>query len=254
MLSIDINADLGESFGLWSLGNNEELLDFLTSANLACGFHASDPLTIKQSVKLAKEKKVAIGAHPGFPDKVGFGRRDISISPDEVYTDTIYQIGALLAFLKIEGLELKHVKAHGALYNKMGYDKEIAKAVANAVHDLVPEVPLVILGGIGGKVMLAAAQEVGIKTTLEAFPERVYLANGKLAPRDMKGVVINDPREAAKRSVQMVTEGKILAIDGTLIELEADTLCIHADNPSAVTIARAINKSLLAEGIKLRSI
>ena len=253
MLSIDLNADLGESFGPWSLGNDEELLNFLTSANLACGFHASDPLTIKRSVKLAKEKKVAIGAHPGFPDKVGFGRRDMSISPDEVYADTIYQIGALLAFLKVEGVQLNHVKPHGALYNKMGYDKEIAKAVAAAVHDLVPEVPLVILGGSGGKVILAAAQQVGIKTVSEAFPERAYLANGRLAPRKMKMAVISDPEEAAKRAVQMVREGKILTTAGTFIELNVATLCIHADNPNAVIIARAINKALIAEGIKLRT-
>ncbi len=251
MLSIDINADLGESFGPWSLGNDEELFNFLTSANLACGFHASDPLTIKRSVKLAKEKKVAIGAHPGFPDKVGFGRRDINISPDEVYADTLYQIGALLAFLKTEGLELNHVKPHGALYIKMAHDKEIAKAVASAVNDLVPAIPLIILGGSGGKVMLAAAQEVGIKIVSEAFPERAYLANGKLAPRNINGAVINDSKEAAKRAVQMVTEGKVLTLDGGIIELEIDTLCIHGDNPNAVVVARAINKSLVEEGIKL---
>ena len=214
MHSIDINADLGESFGPWSLGNDEEVFNFLTSANLACGFHASDPLTIKRSVQLAKEKNVAVGAHPGFPDKVGFGRRDINVNPDEVYADTLYQIGALLAFLKVEGLELNHVKPHGALYHKMGHDKEIAKAVAYVVKDLALDLPLIILGGSGGKVMLAAAQEVGIKTIFEAFPERAYLANGKLAPRNLEGAVISDPQEAAKRAIQMVTEGKVLTLEG----------------------------------------
>ncbi len=253
MLSIDINADLGESFGPWTLGNDEELFDFLTSANLACGFHASDPLTIKRSIKLAKEKNVAIGAHPGFPDKVGFGRRDMDISPDAVYADTIYQVGALLAFLQIEELKLNHVKPHGALYHKIGHNREIAKAVANAVRDLTPRTPLVILGGSGGKETLATFQEVGVRTILEAFPERAYLASGKLAPRNMEGAVISNPQEAAERAMQIVTEGKVAAIDGGFVELKVDTICIHADNPNAVEISRLINKALMNKGVILKA-
>ena len=253
MLSIDINADLGESFGPWTLGNDEELFDFLTSANLACGFHASDPLTIQRSIKLAKQKNVAIGAHPGFPDKVGFGRRDMGISPDEVYADTVYQIGALLAFLQVEGLKLNHVKPHGALYHQIGHNKDVAEAVASAIHDLTPRAPLVILGGSGGEETLAVFQEVGVRTIFEAFPERAYLTSGKLAPRSMRGAVINSPQEAAKRAVQMVTEGRVTTIDGGLIELKVDTLCIHADNPNAVEISRLINKAFTNEGITLKA-
>lgn len=251
MISIDINADLGESFGHWSFGNDESLLDFITSANLACGFHASDPLTMQRTIKLAKQKNVFIGAHPGFPDKVGFGRRNMDISPDQVYADTLYQIGALKAFLKVAGLELNHIKPHGALYHKMAHNEEITKAVASAVKDLVPKAPLVILGGGGGKVMLAGARAIGVKTILEAFPERAYLANGKLAPRSMQGAVIKDSQIAAKRAVQIVTEGKISTLEGKEIEIKANTLCIHADNSKAVSIAKSIKEALVRAGVFL---
>lgn len=250
---VDINADCGESFGRWTLGNDEALFDYLTSANLACGFHAGDPLTMQQSVKLAKNKNVAIGAHPGFPDMAGFGRRIMAASPDEVYSDVLYQIAALKGFLAVEGIPLHHVKPHGALHHKAVADKDTSLAIAHAVKDAGNDVPLVALGAEGGRLQIEAANEVGVKLVLEAFPERAYIASGKLAPRSMEGSSIHDPQEAAERALQMVVDGKIPAIDGGEVEIQAETLCIHGDNPHAVTIAKTIQGRLEQEGIAIKA-
>ena len=247
---IDLNADAGESFGRWKLGHDEELFPLLSSVNLATGFHAGDPRVMLRSVRLAKKHGVAVGAHPGFPDLVGFGRRDLALSPDEAYTDVLYQIGALSAFLKLEGLPLHHVKPHGALYLRMLKDGELARAVAQAVKDYDPEVPLVLLGGTP---MEEAAQAVGVRYVREAFPDRAYLSDGRLAPRSMEGALIRDPKRAAERAVQMVLEGEIEALDGGRVRVRSETLCIHGDNPEAVAIARAVRQALVAHRVEIQA-
>ncbi len=251
-MDIDLNADTGESFGLWPLGHDERLFPIITSANLACGFHAGDPLTIRKSVRLATKYGVAIGAHPGFRDLVGFGRRDIQLSPEEAHADTLYQLGALHAFVTCEKTTLHHVKPHGALYLRMLHDPDLARAVAQAVVDFSHELPLVVLGGPGGRIMQEAATEVGARIVLEAFPDRAYLPDGRLAARAMEGSLIRDPDLAAERAVAMVTQGRIAALGGGEAEVRADTLCIHGDNPEAPEIARAVRTALEKASVNIR--
>lgn len=250
-MQIDLNADTGESFGLWPMGHDEALFSSITSANLACGFHAGDPLTIQRSVQVARENGVAIGAHPGFPDLVGFGRRDMALSPEEAYADTLYQLGALQAFVAREKATLHHVKPHGALYLRMLRDVELARAVSRAVADFA-DLPLVVLGGPGGKVMQAAAAEVGLRTVLEAFPDRAYLPDGRLAPRSHADSLVRDPEVAAERAVAMVMRGRVAALGGGEAEVRAQTLCIHGDNPEAPEIARAVRSALEGAGVTIR--
>lgn len=249
-MRIDLNADAGESFGNWKLGNDEELFEYVTSANLACGFHAGDPLTMRQSVELCKRLRVAAGAHPGFPDRVGFGRREMAASPEEIYADLLYQLGALSAFLRLEGVPLHHVKAHGALYNRAAKDAATARAIAQAIRDFDPGLPLVVLPGTP---LEAEALALGLRAVREAFPERGYAPDGRLAARGTPGAIIHDPEEAARRAVQIVLHGKLEAVDGSLIRLEAETLCIHGDNPKAPQIARRIREALEAEGVEIRA-
>ncbi len=250
MSSIDLNADAGESFGPWKMGSDEELFPLLSSVNLATGFHAGDPLTMQRSIALARRHGVAVGAHPGFPDLVGFGRRDLAVTPEQVYADTLYQIGALAAFLKVDGMALHHVKPHGALYLQMLRNEATAEAVARAVRDYDSELPLVLLPNTP---MEAAAARVGVRYVREAFPDRAYLSDGRLAPRSMEGALIRDPERAAERAVQMVLEGKVEALDGGEVEVRAETLCVHGDNPEAVAIARAVRRALEAAGVDVRS-
>ncbi|WP_287370490.1 5-oxoprolinase subunit PxpA [Oceanithermus sp.] len=250
MPSIDLNADAGESFGPWKMGSDEELFPLLSSVNLATGFHAGDPQTMQRSIALARRHGVAVGAHPGFPDLVGFGRRDLAVTPEQAYADTLYQIGALAAFLKVDGTALHHVKPHGALYLQMLRNEATAEAVARAVRDYDPELPLVLLPNTP---MEAAAARVGVRYVREAFPDRAYLSDGRLAPRSMEGALIRDPERAAERAVQMVLEGKVEALDGGEVEVRAETLCVHGDNPEAVAIARAVRRALEAAGVDVRS-
>lgn len=251
-MQIDLNADTGESFGAWPMGHDEALFTKITSANLACGFHAGDPLTIQRSVQLARKNSVAIGAHPGFPDLVGFGRRDMALSPENAYADTLYQLGALHAFVARENETLHHVKPHGALYLRMLQDSELARAVSQAIADFDKNLPLVVLGGPGGKVMQEAAAEVGLRAVLEAFPDRAYLADGRLAPRSLANSLVRDPEVAARRAVEMVTLGRVEALGGGEAEVRAETLCIHGDNLEAPEIARAVRAALEAAGITIR--
>ncbi|WP_457631391.1 LamB/YcsF family protein [Oceanithermus sp.] len=248
MKKIDLNADAGESFGHWRLGADETLFPILSSVNLATGFHAGDPLTMQRSVRLAKKYGVSAGAHPGFPDLVGFGRRDLAATPEQVYSDVLYQIGALDAFLRVEGMKMHHVKPHGALYLQMVRNKETALAVARAVKDYDAELPLVLLFGTP---MEEAAREVGVRYVREAFPDRAYLSDGRLSPRSMEGSLIRDPERAAERAVQMVLEGRIPALDGGEVEVRAETLCVHGDNPEAVEIARAVRRALEEAGVTI---
>ncbi len=247
-MKIDLNADAGESFGNWKLGRDEELFPLLSSVNVACGFHAGDPLTMERTLKLAQKTGLAVGAHPGFPDRVGFGRREMAATPDEVYADVLYQVGALSAFLRVAGLPLHHIKAHGALYNRATKDPETARAIAQAALAFDPQVPLVVLLNTP---LESEAQRLGLRTIAEAFPERGYSRDGRLAPRGTPGAWIHDPAEAARRAVQMVVEGRVEAVDGGWVEVRAQTLCIHGDNPNAVEIARAVREALLAEGVTI---
>lgn len=249
-MKIDLNADAGESFGNWKLGRDEELFPLLSSVNVACGFHAGDPLTMRHTLELAKRARIAVGAHPGFPDRVGFGRREMAATPDEVYADVLYQVGALSGFLKAAEMSLHHIKAHGALYNRATRDPETARAIAQAAKDFDPDIPLVVLPYTP---LEAEAQKLGLRTVAEAFPERGYSRDGRLAPRGSPGAWIHDPAEAAHRAVQMVTQGRVEAVDGGWVDIRAQTLCIHGDNPSAVEIARAIREALSAEGVVIET-
>ena len=246
---VDLNVDAGESYGTFTYGHDREIFPLVTSVNLACGFHGGSPTRIREAVALAKAHGVAVGAHPGFPDLVGFGRRDMALSPEEVYADLLYQIGALYAFLKTEGLSLHHVKPHGALYLRACRDRETARAIAEAVKAFDPEVPLVVLPGT---VYEEEARRAGLRVVLEAFPERAYLKNGQLAPRSLPGSWISDPKEAARRALRMVLEGKVEALDGGEVEVKAETLCIHGDNPNAPEVALAVRKALEEAGIEVR--
>lgn len=250
---VDINADAGESFGPWPMGADERLFPSLTSVNAACGFHAGDPLTMRRTVQLAREHGVAVGAHPGFPDLVGFGRREMALTADELHASVLYQLGALAAFLGAGGMLMHHVKPHGALHHRMTHDREASGAVARAIRDFDPAVPFVILGGPGGRTMREAAEEHELRTITEAFPDRAYLSSGNLAPRSMEGAVVHDPSEVAQRAVAMVTRGEIEAIDGGTTVVEAQTLCIHGDNPGAPEAAKAVQEALAAAGVHVRA-
>jgi UPF0271 protein len=249
-MKIDLNADAGESFGNWKLGRDEELFPLLSSVNVACGFHAGDPLTMGRTLELAQKTGLAVGAHPGFPDRVGFGRREMAATPEEIYADVLYQVGALSAFLKVRGLPLHHIKAHGALYNRATKDPPTARAIAQAALDFDPQVPLVVLPNTP---LEQEAQRLGLRTVAEAFPERGYSRDGRLAPRGTPGAWIHDPAEAARRAVQMVVEGRVAAVDGGWVEVRAQTLCIHGDNPHAVEIAQAVREALRAEGVTIET-
>ena len=247
-MQIDLNADAGESFGPWVLGNDAALFDQISSVNVACGFHAGDPVTMRRTLELARDKGVQIGAHPGYPDLVGFGRRIIAASYEEVHADTLYQIGALEGFSRLLGLAMRHVKAHGALSTRAWQDSETARAVAQATRDWNPGIPLVVLPGTH---LETEAVKLNVPIIIEAFPERSYLQNGQLAPRSMQGSSIHDPLEAARRAVMMVTQGKIETIDGAWFEMQPQTLCIHGDNPNAVEIARHVRQALEAQGVQI---
>lgn len=244
---VDLNCDMGESFGVYKLGHDEEILDYVTSANIACGFHAGDPATMRRTVRMALEKDVAIGAHPGFQDLAGFGRRNFHLSAQEIYDLVVYQIGALSAFVSAEGGLLQHVKAHGALYNMAARDAVYAEAVAEAVYDVNPAL---ILFGLAGSELIATGNKTGLRTASEVFSDRTYQAGGTLTPRSEANALITDPDEAISRVVQMVREGKILTVQGTNAELKADTICIHGDGVNALAFAEKISKSLAEAGIK----
>ena len=250
-LTIDLNADAGESFGHWQVADEASLFPHLTSVNLACGFHAGDPLSMQTAVELAKANGVAVGAHPGFPDKVGFGRRDLAASAEEVRSDVLYQLGALQAFLRHADMPMHHVKAHGSLYLKMMTDADTAGAVADAVAAFDPQLPLVVLAGAGGALMAKTAEDFGLKTVAEAFPDRAYLANGQLAPRRMKGAVLNDAAHIAERAVALATGQALQALDGGEVTVEAETLCLHGDNPNAPETAAAVRQALQKAGVSV---
>jgi UPF0271 protein len=249
---IDLNADMGEGFGVYPLGRDAELLAIVTSANVACGFHAGDPGVMDRTVARAVEAGVAVGAHPGFPDLRGFGRRRIEADPADVERDVLYQVGALQAFARAHGTQVVHVKPHGALYNQAAEDAVLARAVARAVVRAGRE--LVFVGLASTDVMRGAAAAEGLRFAAEAFADRRYERDGSLQSRRVPGSVITDPEVAAAQAVRIARDGVVVATDGTEVRLRADTLCLHGDNPEAVANARAVRQALEGAGVEVRAL
>ena len=246
MSSIDLNADLGESFGRYQLPGEDELLSLVTSANIACGFHAGDPLVMQRTVSAAAGRGVTIGAHPSYPDLAGFGRRELAATPAEIAADVTYQIGALEGFGRAAGARVRYVKLHGALYHRAARDGEVAKAVAFAIRQLDSE--LVILGP-EGSALLQAAAATGLDVAREAFIDRAYLPDGQLVPRGTPGAILDDVDSITERALRMVHDRFVVAIDGTRCIVRADSLCVHGDGPQAVAIVQAVRDKFDAEGI-----
>lgn len=248
---VDLNCDMGESFGAYVMGNDEAILETITSANIACGFHAGDPATMRMTVRSALEKNVGIGVHPGFQDLVGFGRREMAISAEEAFDLVVYQIGALSGFVKAEGGRLQHVKPHGALYNMAAVNRTLSEAIAEAVYKVDPEL---ILYGLSGSELVKAGEGIGLKVAHEVFADRTYQADGTLTSRRDPNALITDNDVAIKQIVRMVKEGKVRATNGSDIAIKADTICIHGDGKTAVEFARVIPGALESEGIMVRKI
>jgi UPF0271 protein len=249
---IDLNADVGESFGAWPMGSDAGLLPFVTSVNIACGFHAGDPLTMDRTVTAALERGIRIGAHPSFLDLRGFGRREIQASADEVETDVLYQAGALRAFVESRGGRLWHVKPHGALYNQAARDPNLARAIARGVRRLGGGVTLV--GLATSLVFRAAALDEGVTFAGEAFIDRAYEPDGSLARRGTPGAVLENAEEAGAQAVSIAATGQVTARDGSVVRMAAETLCLHGDNRSAMEIARAVRMALEAAGVKVQAL
>ncbi|MDR0653768.1 MAG: LamB/YcsF family protein [Synergistaceae bacterium] len=247
-LKIDMNSDLGEGFGAWSVGSDKDVLRSVSSANIACGYHAGDPSIMRKTVKMCADSGVAVGAHVSYPDLVGFGRRKMECTPQEVYDYCVYQIGALAAFCKTQGVRIQHVKPHGALYNQAAKDRALADAVASAAADMTCDI---ILMGLAGSEFEPAAKAAGVKFAAEAFADRAYLKDGSLCPRSREGAVIHDAKIAAARVVRMVTQGTVTACDGTTIRFRPDTICLHGDTKEAVEMASAVRAALEAAGVKI---
>lgn len=250
-MKIDLNCDLGESFGNYKIGMDEEVIKFISSANIACGFHASDPLVMEKTVALAKENGVKVGAHPGFPDLAGFGRRNMNVSPKELKAMVVYQIGALNAFCKACGIKMNHVKPHGAMYNMAAKDERLAFAIAEAVAHVDDSLVLV---GLSGSELLKAAKIVGVKCASEVFADRAYEDDGSLVPRRQIGAVISNEEEASDRAVQMIKFGKVKSITGKEIPITADTICIHGDTPQALHLARIMRAKFAREMIEIQAL
>ena len=243
---IDFNCDMGESFGSYKLGQDEEVIKYITSANVACGFHAGDPQWMRHTVKLAEEHGVAVGAHPSFPDLQGFGRRNMLLTSAEAKNDVIYQIGALKAFARDH--KLQHVKPHGAMYNMAVDGGDLARAINEAVMEIDPEMILIVLAG---SPWAGVASEMGLRVATEAFADRALNPDGTLVSRSKPGSVIHDLDEVVERSLKMVTEGRATAINGEEVEVQADTLCLHGDTPGAVEMARAVRNGLRDAGVEI---
>jgi 5-oxoprolinase (ATP-hydrolysing) subunit A len=246
-IRFDFNCDMGESFGAWRMGLDAEVIRYVTSANIACGFHAGDPVTMRRTVTLAESHGVGVGAHPGFHDLQGFGRRNLAAAPDEVRHDLVYQIGALTAFTTAK--KLQHVKPHGALYNMAVPGGELARAIGDAVLETDPSMILVVLAGSR---WAEQAEQMGLRVAREAFADRALMADGTLVPRSRPGAVIHDTQAVIERSVRLATEKTVVAITGEIVRVDADTLCLHGDTPDAVALASALRSALEAAGVVLR--
>ena len=250
-MRVDLNADMGEGFGVYPLGRDADLLAVVTSANIACGFHAGDPSVMDRTVALAVQAGVSIGAHPGFPDLRGFGRRRVDADPAEVERDVLYQVGALQAFTRAHGSRVVHVKAHGALYNQAAEEEPLARAVARGIARAGQD--LVMVGLASTEVMRRAAEETGLRFAAEGFADRRYERDGTLQSRKIPGSLITDPAAAADQALRIARDGTVVATDGSEIRLRADTLCLHGDNPAAVANAAAVRRALEQAGVEVRS-
>lgn len=248
---IDLNADLGESFGAWTLGDDAAMLRVVTSANVACGFHAGDPTTIRRTVAQAAAAGVVVGAQVGYRDLAGFGRRHIDVAPEDLTADVLYQLGALEAMCRVAGTRVRYVKPHGALYTTAAVDEAQARAVVEAVVAWDASLPVM---GLPGSVLLAVAADAGLATVAEAFADRGYDAAGRLVPRRDPGALVTDPGLVAERVVRMVRDGVVEAVDGTLVPVAPDSVCVHGDTPGAVAVAQAVRDALAAAGIGLRAV
>jgi len=251
MYRVDLNCDLGESFGAYTIGLDEEILPFVTSANIACGFHGGDPGVMRKTVLLALQNEVAIGAHPGLPDLIGFGRRNMEITSQEAYDMIVYQIGALEGFVKAAGGKMKHVKPHGALYNMAAKKQELAEAIAEAVYKVNPEL---ILFGLSGSELVLAGERIGLKTANEVFADRTYQPDGALTPRKQPDALITSQEQAVAQVIRMVKEGTVLSQQGAQVAIKADTVCLHGDGAHALVFARHIRRILEQENITVQSV
>lgn len=249
MTAIDLNSDLGESYGAWRMGDDETMLAIVSSANVACGFHAGDPAGIWKTVKAAAEKGVSIGAHVSYPDRVGFGRRDMDVTSGELIADVIYQIGALKGMAAAAGVTVGYVKPHGALYNRIAHDPKQGQAVIDAIKAIDPTL---VLMGLANAPILKLAQESGLKTVAEAFADRAYTPDGQLVSRREQGSVLHDTQLIARRMLQLARQGTLEAIDGSTIKIDAQSICVHGDSPGAVAIAQEIRRAFEADGITVR--
>ena len=248
-IAIDLNSDLGESFGRYQLGFDARVMDFVSSANVACGFHAGDPSTIRKTVRLARQKNVAVGAHPGLADLQGFGRREMQLTPDEAYEMVLYQIGALDAFVRAEGLQLQHVKPHGALYNMAVHNEALSNALVAATRDYRGDL---IFVGLPFSEMEKAASRAGLRFAAEVFADRTYQPDGSLTPRRDPAAFVKDAAQAAARVVEMIQTHRVRAVSGEWISIRPDTVCLHGDNPEAVAFIERISQALTGAGIQIQ--
>lgn len=251
MNSIDLNCDMGESFGAWQMGNDAEIMNYVSSVNIACGFHAGDASTMRETVQLAIKKGVAVGAHPSFPDLQGFGRRTMSLSYQEIFDIVLYQVSALKGICESFGTKLNHVKPHGALYNLAAKDEKTAQAIAGAVKKIDGNL---ILYGLAGSCSIFLAENIGLKTASEVFADRTYQTDGSLTPRNQPNALIDSTEKSISQVLQMVLDNKVMATNREQIPIKAETVCIHGDGIHAVEFARNINQSLNNNGIKILAI
>jgi UPF0271 protein len=250
MTTLDLNSDLGESFGRWELGDDQAMLALVTSANVACGFHAGDPTTLRRTCVGAVEHGVVVGAQVGYRDLAGFGRRFIDVAPNELADDVVYQIGALDGMCRVAGTAVRYVKPHGALYNAIVHHEEQAAAVVAAVRDYSAELPVL---GLPGSAFLRAAEKAGLRTVREFFVDRGYTPSGTLVPRREPGAVLHDPDEVTARVLRLLDEGVVTAIDGSDVAVEAESACVHGDSPGAVEMAQAVRDGLARAGVSVRA-
>jgi UPF0271 protein len=251
MFIIDLNSDLGESFADYTLGMDSEVLKYVSSANIACGWHAGDPVIMNSTVKMAKEMNVSVGAHPGYNDLMGFGRRNMKLSFNELKMYIKYQLGALMAISEVYGIKIQHLKPHGAMYNEAAINYEYAKAISEAIYEVDKNI---ILLGLANSEMINAGKAVGIKTANEVFADRAYMNDGTLAPRNMEGAVITDSDLVIKRAVKMIKEGIVESINGKNISIKAESICVHGDNPKAVDFVKKIRESFEYESVKIKNL
>ncbi len=248
MIKVDLNCDMGESFGAYTIGADEAVMSSITSANVACGFHAGDPAVMRRTIRLARDAGVSVGAHPGFPDLVGFGRREMRVAPQDVEAMVLYQVGALAAIARSEGVSLSHVKPHGALYNMAVTDRPLADAVARAVVQFDPTLTFFALPG---SELARAGHALGLTVALEGFADRAYERDGSLTPRSRPGAVIHDVEAVVQRAVRMIVAGEVVATDGSLLAMHVDTICTHGDTPGAQALTRALREGLERAGVTI---